>query len=112
LVTYVLFSYVTHDFFPFSCCSASRSPTNPRPFPYSTLFRSGGPTAFPVPIPVERLPAGARVVDLVYPAPSQGLVADAAAHGLPRSEEHTSELQSRENLVCRRLLDKKKSTLF
>src|SRR5690606_39876039 len=29
----------------------------------------------------------------------------------PRSEEHTSELQSRENLVCRLLLEKKKSTL-
>src|SRR5690606_41952870 len=28
--------------------------------------------------------------------------------GTGRSEEHTSELQSRENLVCRRLLDKKK----
>src|SRR5690606_42013997 len=29
---------------------------------------------------------------------------------LPRSEEHTSELQSRENLVCRLLLEKKKTT--
>src|SRR5207302_11193328 len=29
-------------------------------------------------------------------------------HRLPRSEEHTSELQSRENLVCRLLLEKKK----
>src|SRR5690606_41541684 len=31
-------------------------------------------------------------------------------HLLPRSEEHTSELQSRENLVCRLLLEKKKTT--
>src|SRR5690606_41705664 len=30
--------------------------------------------------------------------------------GSPRSEEHTSELQSRENLVCRLLLEKKKAT--
>src|SRR5436309_7836741 len=30
------------------------------------------------------------------------------AHRIPRSEEHTSELQSRENLVCRLLLEKKK----
>src|SRR5436309_7790886 len=30
--------------------------------------------------------------------------------GFPRSEEHTSELQSRENLVCRLLLEKKKKT--
>src|SRR5207302_5890935 len=29
-------------------------------------------------------------------------------HSFPRSEEHTSELQSRENLVCRLLLEKKK----
>lgn len=52
----------------------------------TTVGMKGGPTAFPVPIPVERLPAGARVVDLVYPAPSQGLVADAAAHGLPTQD--------------------------
>src|SRR5690606_40680732 len=32
------------------------------------------------------------------------------AHALLRSEEHTSELQSRENLVCRLLLEKKKTT--
>src|SRR5690606_40229493 len=32
------------------------------------------------------------------------------AHQLARSEEHTSELQSRENLVCRLLLEKKKKT--
>src|SRR5207302_9288864 len=31
-----------------------------------------------------------------------------AIHGIDRSEEHTSELQSRENLVCRLLLEKKK----
>src|SRR5690606_41197649 len=31
-----------------------------------------------------------------------------SAPGSPRSEEHTSELQSRENLVCRLLLEKKK----
>src|SRR5690606_40427928 len=33
----------------------------------------------------------------------------ARTHGLMRSEEHTSELQSRENLVCRLLLEKKKN---
>src|SRR5690606_40643130 len=37
-------------------------------------------------------------------------VAEAAAMYLGRSEEHTSELQSRENLVCRLLLEKKKRT--
>src|SRR5690606_40786747 len=34
----------------------------------------------------------------------------AAVHGPARSEEHTSELQSRENLVCRLLLEKKNKT--
>src|SRR5690554_7386120 len=34
----------------------------------------------------------------------------AAAHACPRSEEHTSELQSRPHLVCRLLLEKKKKT--
>src|SRR2546430_7616707 len=32
-------------------------------------------------------------------------------HGGPRSEEHTSELQSQSNLVCRLLLEKKKRTI-
>src|SRR5690606_40182706 len=36
------------------------------------------------------------------------LIAQAVAAGATRSEEHTSELQSRENLVCRLLLEKKK----
>src|SRR5690606_42142478 len=42
--------------------------------------------------------------DGVSPAP-----ADDGASPAPRSEEHTSELQSRENLVCRLLLEKKKN---
>src|SRR5690606_39605631 len=33
-------------------------------------------------------------------------------HGQVRSEEHTSELQSRENLVCRLLLEKKKKEIY
>src|SRR5215813_15227735 len=33
-------------------------------------------------------------------------------HGVPRSEEHTSELQSRPHLVCRLLLEKKKKTQY
>src|SRR5690606_39597414 len=36
----------------------------------------------------------------------------AMERGMPRSEEHTSELQSRENLVCRLLLEKKKAPLM
>src|SRR5690606_19261347 len=43
---------------------------------------------------------------------ARAVLADMPHHAPPRSEEHTSELQSRENLVCRLLLEKKKySTL-
>src|SRR5690606_23347266 len=41
------------------------------------------------------------------PKSERGMVHVFAARGSPRSEEHTSELQSRENLVCRLLLEKK-----
>src|SRR2546422_6516473 len=71
-----------------------RRPPRSTLFPYTTLFRS------------------------------QSLVAPAAAQSLPRggtlrigmrcqrSEEHTSELQSRLHLVCRLLLEKKKSSIL
>src|SRR5260370_5637217 len=65
-----------------------RRPPRSTLFPYTTLFRSAPPGA--------RLPA---------PAPAGAL----RAGGQPRrSEEHTSELQSHLNLVCRLLLEKKK----
>src|SRR5690349_22591322 len=44
-----------------------------------------------------------------YPCPSR---ADAYAAGNRRSEEHTSELQSRRDLVCRLLLEKKKKYII
>src|SRR2546429_5467478 len=74
-----------------------RRPPRSTLFPYTTLFRSGVPEQG-----VDRgepLAAGpARVVPLVL------------EHGQEagRSEEHTSELQSRLHLVCRLLLEKKK----
>src|SRR5438874_8048603 len=57
-------------------------------FPYTTLFRS------------QRLAVRGRAGHLP-PAPGAG-------GRCPRSEEHTSELQSRRDLVCRLLLEKKK----
>src|SRR5690606_22997925 len=42
-----------------------------------------------------------------FPKDVRALIASAASVGCNRSEEHTSELQSRENLVCRLLLEKK-----
>src|SRR5690606_40463879 len=58
-------------------------------------------------------PVGARGprVRVVLPGQAQRLLLGVLAHDVGvRSEEHTSELQSRENLVCRLLLEKKKTT--
>src|SRR2546427_6721049 len=71
-----------------------RRPPRSTLFPYTTLFRSASSSGRDARRPVPaRLTAGA------------GPVRPAAAG---RSEEHTSELQSQSNLVCRLLLEKKK----
>src|SRR2546430_11551112 len=71
-----------------------RRPPRSTLFPYTTLFRSRWP----------RTDSRGR-------APCRCRVARAALPGRgDRSEEHTSELQSQSNLVCRLLLEKKKKT--
>src|SRR2546421_8705039 len=69
-----------------------RRPPRSTLFPYTTLFRS-------------RLSAGRSLSRGRGPAPSRG---GARFSRQQRSEEHTSELQSRSDLVCRLLLEKKK----
>src|SRR3989442_6266811 len=69
-----------------------RRPPRSTLFPYTTLFRS--------------VTVGFHFVDLVKIRSHHGL----ADQALSRSEEHTSELQSRPHLVCRLLLEKKKNT--
>src|SRR5207237_9065035 len=102
-----------------SCSSPPRRPPTPPLFPYTTLFRSDrrsdaqrqqqraqevGSLAVRMPDLAERSPAHRERdhsdgnVDEEHPAPAR-----------LRSEEHTSELQSHLNLVCRLLLEKKKS---
>src|SRR5256885_3505540 len=68
-----------------------RRPPRSTLFPYTTLFRS-------------QLPPGAAVKRRAR----QDLNDAGQPEGQPRSEEHTSELQSPCNLVCRLLLEKKK----
>src|SRR5690606_41540887 len=98
--------------------------TTPRPpsstlFPYTTLFRSHFLPDFPT-------PNGMAIDDYLRHASYEGLeerlavlwpkdttpnyeeVRQRYVDRLERSEEHTSELKSRENLVCRLLLEKKK----
>src|SRR5690242_21885555 len=66
-----------------------RRPPRSTLFPYTTLFRS-------------LRDAGRRAARHAHPRPAP------RRPGEPRSEEHTSELQSHVNLVCRLLLEKKK----
>src|SRR5688572_33505315 len=78
-----------------------RRPPRSTLFPYTTLFRSVAVGA-----------AGERAVRgqpaELRPAAQHGRAERAIGPAAPRSEEHTSELQSQSNLVCRLLLEKKK----
>src|SRR2546430_7762879 len=92
-----------------------RRPPRSTLFPYTTLFRS------------QPLPVGGVVTGRVSPGGPDAVVTnamvsffslDSSAHSVllgsartDRSEEHTSELQSQSNLVCRLLLEKKKKKI-
>src|SRR5690606_41872135 len=108
--------FVAHAILYQACVSSIifRRPPSSTLFPYTTLFRSPA---------VTRCGRRGRPTDTAKSS-SQGepraqwtqtalrrcpfCAARKADAGSPRSEEHTSELQSRENLVCRLLLEKKK----
>src|SRR5260221_6183011 len=83
-----------------------RRPPRSTLFPYTTLFRS-----------LEKLVETLQNVPIMWMLLMQPLYNQTAASALmrlgrlaePRSEEHTSELQSHSDLVCRLLLEKKKS---
>src|SRR5688572_31968425 len=91
-----------------------RRPPRSTLFPYTTLFRSVGLLEQPLRLVEHRLDVAlvlrrderdGCVVEVLE------LLIDVLAvlfHQLARSEEHTSELQSQSNLVCRLLLEKKK----
>src|SRR5256885_17165118 len=113
-----------------------RRPPRSTLFPYTTLFRSPADRTWravrgriaaadpaepvgPVPAPGPHARRGSgrlppRVADAVLPH-RQSRCAKAGGHAqehlLRRSEEHTSELQSPCNLVCRLLLEKKKTSI-
>src|SRR2546430_3893821 len=81
-----------------------RRPPRSTLFPYTTLFRSLRQVL--VPAVVASLQLGVAAIEV---EPEQRhLVHDRRDHLQLRSEEHTSELQSQSNLVCRLLLEKKK----
>src|SRR5438067_4861162 len=76
-------------------------------FPYTTLFRSASCRSSSPHSATRSTAPPPRTAGRPQPRA-------AAARGLgpPRSEEHTSELQSRFDLVCRLLLEKKNTTMF
>src|SRR2546427_5301711 len=73
-----------------------RRPPRSTLFPYTTLFRS------------HAFGRSLAPIEPAVVAAAQYLVASRGDAGEARSEEHTSELQSQSNLVCRLLLEKKK----
>src|SRR5260370_20782405 len=73
-----------------------RRPPRSTLFPYTTLFRSH----------MLRPSVAGRLLQALLPRPDEAVLEIGA--GSSRSEEHTSELQSHLNLVCRLLLEKKK----
>src|SRR5207302_11155959 len=78
-------------------------------FPYTTLFRSQSYSARRIPPPADPKPArSCGTARTIRPRHQLIRAAMKKRRSRPRSEEHTSELQSRENLVCRLLLEKKK----
>src|SRR2546430_13348689 len=81
-----------------------RRPPRSTLFPYTTLFRSQGSTVSIVPYvqPTVAFIVGDFPSDLVF-----GFGVGVDFRLSKRSEEHTSELQSQSNLVCRLLLEKK-----
>src|SRR3712207_7054241 len=98
-----------------------RRPPRSTLFPYTTLFRSFGDLDRVMAASVEEIastegigPKIAASVHEFFASDSNREVIEklrAAGVNFTRSEEHTSELQSRQYLVCRLLLEKKNSTL-
>src|SRR3712207_6905162 len=89
-----------------------RRPPRSTLFPYTTLFRSmhlsrPGPHEG-LSARAQRRASGEYVVDQENPAPNAA-PSPVRTRNVRRSEEHTSELQSRQYLVCRLLLEKKKT---
>src|SRR3712207_8382149 len=95
-----------------------RRPPRSTLFPYTTLFRSltfSSTSTVSGSRPISALPRELKSTDTTLSVTSCGgakasrafLIQDAAGAS-KRSEEHTSELQSRQYLVCRLLLEKKK----
>src|SRR2546430_13090081 len=81
-----------------------RRPPRSTLFPYTTLFRSVGGHGAATPYVSEKTSSPEGLTSVIR----SPLLSSLPLY-TPRSEEHTSELQSQSNLVCRLLLEKKKN---
>src|SRR3712207_7188619 len=95
-----------------------RRPPRSTLFPYTTLFRSAPGYVKTAMAPVDEPQFRRHWIEDVpmqrYATPEElgPSIVYLASDASSRSEEHTSELQSRQYLVCRLLLEKKKHNLF
>src|SRR3712207_8151178 len=91
-----------------------RRPPRSTLFPYTTLFRSEIAEVLQLDVSPQNWPTGIGGLfhGLYDLRRSQLLVVNRSDGVAPRSEEHTSELQSRQYLVCRLLLEKKKHLTY
>src|SRR3712207_8113744 len=96
-----------------------RRPPRSTLFPYTTLFRSGrrmaetvarrgGLAVLPQDIPIDVVGEVVSWLKARHPVYDTAITLGRTSTVAERSEEHTSELQSRQYLVCRLLLEKKK----
>src|SRR5438270_13742005 len=90
------FALLSLSFYVFFFFLMIRRPPRSTLFPYTTLFRSAMPGS---------IKSAVEVLNT-------SIAATAPAGKSCRSEEHTSELQSQSNLVCRLLLEKKKKNVY
>src|SRR3712207_7919456 len=91
-----------------------RPPPRSTLFPSTTLFRSRPALAVPLRALFDRrlgVPNFLEADKAPPPRPRPGRADRKPSSRTPRSEEHTSELQSRQYLVCRLLLEKKKNLI-
>src|SRR3712207_8421026 len=100
-----------------------RRPPRSTLFPYTTLFRSNGKAITQAGAELDQAiedfeffaGAATKVMGRTIPVPGSFLnytVREPVGVAVGRSEEHTSELQSRQYLVCRLLLEKKKKSEY
>src|SRR3712207_7792612 len=93
-----------------------RRPPRSTLFPYTTLFRSDGEMRSGIELVLDLVGFDTQVRGAALVVTGEGSLdaqslAGKAPVGVLRSEEHTSEIQSRQYLVCRLLLEKKKNNI-